>query len=259
MLAALADVFRGVTCDQMTFVQDPDIIADGADIGENMGTDDDDVVVTERANVIEHLALLLRVESYGRLIENDDLGIIDDRLRKADTLAVAFGQVFDQTLADTGGGGAFQRMFNRPGIIFSGDAFQIGGKGQIFAHGHIGVHRGNLRQIADVLLCLLRLTRNIEIVDLYRSGCGGEVTRHDVHGRGFACAVGPEKAVDMAFFGGECEVVDSLAVSVALCEMFYLYHLRCPSFLKCVRQAAVCSDEISVSSAEKRSAGCGKL
>ena len=38
-----------------------------------------------------------RVEAAGRLVENEQIGIVDERLREADALLHAFGIRFDRT------------------------------------------------------------------------------------------------------------------------------------------------------------------
>lgn len=38
---------------------------------------------------------LLRVQTHGRLVEDEHLRVADERLRDADALAVALGEVFD--------------------------------------------------------------------------------------------------------------------------------------------------------------------
>ena len=49
---------------------------------------------------------LLGVEAGGRLVENQHVGVVDDRLRQADALPVAFGQLADQLVPDVGDGAA---------------------------------------------------------------------------------------------------------------------------------------------------------
>ena len=49
---------------------------------------------------------LLGVEAGGGLVEDQDIGVVDDGLRQADALAVAFGKLADQLVADVAEGAA---------------------------------------------------------------------------------------------------------------------------------------------------------
>ena len=84
-----AEILWLITRDKLALVDNPYVIAETADIGENVRTQDDDVILPERSDIVEHLLLLLGIKSDGRLVQNDDLRIVDDGLRQSDTLLIS--------------------------------------------------------------------------------------------------------------------------------------------------------------------------
>ena len=55
-----------------------------------MRAEDDRVIAGEALDQVARFVDLFRVEARGRLVENQYIGIVDDRLRQADALAIAF-------------------------------------------------------------------------------------------------------------------------------------------------------------------------
>ena len=56
---------------------------------------------------------LLGVEAGGGLVEDQDVGVVDDGLGEADALPVAFGELADQLVADVAEGAPVRRLRRR--------------------------------------------------------------------------------------------------------------------------------------------------
>ena len=52
---------------------------------------------------------------------------------------------------------------------------------------------------------------------------GGEIAGHDVHGGGFAGAVGPQQAVNTAVLHSEADIIDRGVFSVPKVQLFSVY------------------------------------
>ena len=68
-------VFRGVAGDQLAAVDDKDVIADRADLGQDVGAEDDRVLFAQATDHIPDLDDLFGVQTHGGFIQNDHLGL----------------------------------------------------------------------------------------------------------------------------------------------------------------------------------------
>ena len=78
--------------------------------GQDVGAQDDGVVARQAANQLAGFIDLLGVEAGGRLVENQDVGVVDDGLRQSDALPVALGKLADQFVRDVGDGAALGNL-----------------------------------------------------------------------------------------------------------------------------------------------------
>ena len=68
---------------QPAFVDDHDAVAGLGDLGQDVGREDDRVLALERLDQAPDLDDLGRVEADRRLVEDEDLGIVDEGLGDA--------------------------------------------------------------------------------------------------------------------------------------------------------------------------------
>ncbi len=73
---------------------------------EDVGAENDGVLARQCVQQIADFDNLLGVEAGGGLVENQHVGIVDDGLRDADALAVAFRKLADQLVAHVAQGAA---------------------------------------------------------------------------------------------------------------------------------------------------------
>ena len=159
---------------------------------------------------------LLGVETAGGLVEDQDVGVVDDGLGDADALAVAFGQLADQLGADVAEGAAPDDLVGAALDVGAGDALELADEGEVLDDLHLGVEGRGFGEVADALLDLLRVLQHVEAGDGGLAGGGREEAGEDAHRGGFPGAVGAEEADDLALFHLEGDVVygDSTCVSL---------------------------------------------
>ena len=73
--------------------------ADGLDLGQDVRREQHRLLAREPADQIAHLADLVRVEAGRRLVEDQERRVGDQRVRKADALSVALGELPDDPVA----------------------------------------------------------------------------------------------------------------------------------------------------------------
>ena len=190
-----------------------------------MAGEDDRVVFAELLDEVPDLDDLHRVEAYGRLVEDDDARVAEYRLGDADTLPVALGKVLDEALAVVLQACEFHYPVNLGGDVCLGYALRLRDELEIFVGGAVEVERRELRQIAYELLGFHVFLE--DVVPFYDNIalCCGKAAGHDVHGRRFACAVGPEKSVDAAGLDAEVQIGYGCEISVFLGKVLYFDHL----------------------------------
>ena len=122
----------------------------------------------EGSDKITNLDDLLRIETYGRLVENKDLGVTNKCLSDTYSLAVALGEILDNSLFNVCKTGNLEDLLK---MLFAVEltAFKIVHEAEIFEHRHITVKRGLLGEKADILLYLIGLFGNIHSVFRIRS------------------------------------------------------------------------------------------
>ena len=86
-------VAYGIRSDHLALVDDDDLLAGLLHLGQNVRAENDGVVAGETFDQIACFVDLLGIESCGRLVEDQHIGIVNDRLRQPDALAIAFREL----------------------------------------------------------------------------------------------------------------------------------------------------------------------
>ena len=142
-------------------VHDDDVVAGVFDVGQQVRRQNeiDALVVRQVAHQLQHLVAALRIHAVGRLVEEQQIGIVHERLRQLDALLHAGGIGFDVAIARLAEADVeehFVRALHRV------DARQPGQLAAVGDEGH-GVHAGNvrvaLRHVADARADLERRRR----------------------------------------------------------------------------------------------------
>jgi hypothetical protein len=168
--------------------------------------------------------LLVRVEAVGRLVEDQDLGIVQDRLREADAALEALRQRVDRLIQHLA---EMQPRDDVVDALLPARALEAAHVGDEVEEGegcHLAVTRRTLGQIADLRLRLDGLLLHVEAADPYAAAGGREESRDESHRGRLSRAVRAEKAEHFARLDGEGHVVHRRQMTVALREVRRFYH-----------------------------------
>ena len=149
---------------------------------------------------------------------------MDDRLGKANTLAIAFGQLPDQLRADIGEGAFFRGFLDAFGDVGFGYAFQPSDEIEILADLHIWIDRRRFRQISDALLNLHGRLQHVEPGDFRRARRRRHEARQHPHRCRLASSIRSQEANDLALLDFEGNVIDGDSARVSLGETFDFNH-----------------------------------
>ena len=86
----------------MAFVDDDDALTGLRDLGQNVRAQDDCVRARELLDELPRFDDLFRIQARCRLVQDQHIGVVNERLRQTDSLAVAFGQLRAQAVAHVG-------------------------------------------------------------------------------------------------------------------------------------------------------------
>ena len=189
-------------------VQDQDVAADLLHLVEQMGRDQHrhPPLRGHPPDHVEHVALPLRVEAQGRLVEEDDHRVVHERAGDAEPLAHAAAVGLDEAVAALAEADLGQEPAGGGRCIGLRTAVQAGVVGEVLSAGLPGGVAGALGQnadpAADVPLSRAGDPRHREAARRREENC-----RQHPDGGGLAGAVRAEHAQDAAFAEREAEPV----------------------------------------------------
>ena len=111
----MVQVINGVGRDHLALVDDDDLFADLLHFGQDVRAENDGVIAGKAFDQLARFDDLFRVEAGGRLVQNQHVGIVDDRLRQPDALPIAFRKLADQLLPHIGDGAALANFVDTLG------------------------------------------------------------------------------------------------------------------------------------------------
>ena len=167
---------------------------------------------------------LLGVEADRRLVEDEHLGIRDQRLGEPDALPVPLRQPRDQPVPHVGDLAALQHLADPAAPLAPADALHVRDEVEVRGDRHVAVERDVLGQVADPAPHLERLLEHVEAGHPGGPARGRHEAGEDPHGRRLAGAVRAEEADDLALLHGERHVLDGRNGSVVLGEAIDLDH-----------------------------------
>ena len=182
--------------------------AHGADFFEDVGGDDDDAVTGEVADELANVVFLVGVEAVGGFVENQHFGVMNDRLGQADAALESFGERVDGLVTDLRQFDFADHLGDTLLLLLPGEAPHLGDEVEKLQHRHVRVAGSAFRQVADQGLHRHWIAADIVSMDGDGAGGGTEEAGDDLHGGGFARAVGAEKAEDFTLFHRETQIVD---------------------------------------------------
>ena len=190
----------------------------------------DRVRFAQAANQVADLNDLLGVKTYRGFIKNDDLGIADQRLRNAYSLAVALGKRANDLVVHIADLYRFADLFDVLTALQL-TTLEVVCKVEVFPNGHIQIEGGLLGEISDQLFCTNGVAENINARNASLAGGGRKISGENIHRGALARTVGAQEANDLAFFNRKANVVHSTGGAVIFYKMLNFYHERVRSFL----------------------------
>ena len=143
--------------------------AEIGDVVDDMGRQDDDDIVADLGQQVEEAVALLRVEAGGRLVDDDQLWIADQRLGDAETLAHAAGEACDRLVADSPEVGLVeQRLDHCLAVGLARDSLEDGDLVEHRVGGDARIDAEILRQIAQPLAQLSRVSEDVDVAEADR-------------------------------------------------------------------------------------------
>jgi hypothetical protein len=173
----------------------------------------------ERADQLAQLDDLPRVETVGRLVEDQHLGLIEQRLRDHHPLTIAPRQLGDRELADCIEGEPRAARLDRARQGAGIETLEAAHEGEELVDPHAGVKGHVLGHVADPAARLQAVLDDVEAGDRRSARGGLQIAREDAQDRRLARAVRPEQPEHLADAGLEGDVVDAEPAAVALGQM----------------------------------------
>ena len=170
----------------------------------------------EAPEELEDLGDAERVDRRGRLVEDQDVGILDQRVGDAEALEHAPRVLLGLVVGPGRQADLLERLVDRRIRLGLRDPVQAGRVAQVLAPGQVRVEADRVREVADAALDLERAAGRVEPDDAGLAlGRLGQPEEHQDRRR-LAGAVLAEQAEDLAGLDLEIEMVDGDEVAVGL-------------------------------------------
>ena len=181
------------------------------------------MLLPQFTNQVAHFKNLRRVQTDGRLIQDEHVRFVNERLRQAYPLAHTLRKTANE---------AFCALFqihlleNVIHAIFGiGQMSQIGHEFEVLENCHVGIQRHRFGHIAYPAAYFQRLLDHIE-TGYFHLACGRRhIAAQNAHGSGLPCAIGTQEAKDLAFFRSEAQIIDRPTWAVIFDQSFYTDHI----------------------------------
>ena len=156
------------------------------------------------------------------LVEDEHLGIVNERLGDAHALAHTLGERADAAVGAAQQVDAPQHLARAALAI--AQAAHRGDELQVAERRHVAVEWDVLRQVADAPAHLHAVCEDIVAGDDGAAGSGRHEAGEDAHGSGFAGAVWAQEPGHLAGPGLEGDVPDGAHVAITLAQVFNFDH-----------------------------------
>ena len=132
-------------------VHHDDVVADVFDVGQQMRRENqvDALVVRQVAHQLQHLVAALRVHAVGRLVEEQQIGVVDERLRQLDALLHARRIGLDVAVARFAQAHVVEHFVRALHRVDRGEAGQLAAIGDERHRVHAGNVAVALRHVAE--------------------------------------------------------------------------------------------------------------
>lgn len=212
----LLQVPRRIGHQNAPVIHDDDPVAGHFRLGQDMGGNQHRMGAAQPLDELADHANLVRVQPDGRLVQDDQLRLMDQGIRQPHPLPEPLGELPDHPPAHFGQPALFHDHIHARARMFAAQAFQPGPELQVFPHPHVIVQRVVLRHIPDAAAHFVGLRKNIQPGHPHGAGSRRQVAGQDAHRGALARPVGAQQTHDFAPPDREGDVRNSRIARVAL-------------------------------------------
>src|SRR5581483_529974 len=191
---------------------------------QDMGAEHHGVLSSQVLDQLARLNDLLGVKPGCRLVENQDVWIVNQRLCQPHPLPVALGEFTDLPVPNVLDRTPGAYLVDSPFQVSSRNALDAPDKFQVLSHGHIRIDGRQFRQISGVPLSLEGILGNVETCNTDLALAWRNVARDDTHGGRLSRTVGAEESQHFTSLYFETHVGYGERWSVILCKSFHFNH-----------------------------------
>jgi hypothetical protein len=155
------------------------------------------------SNEIADFLDLVWIKAAGRLIQHQNVRLMDKRLSDPHALPITLRQFIDVLAGSAVETRAVNNIADAVRQLLALDPSHASDKFQKIHYAHVSVQRSAFRKIADMPAHFETVLEHVIIRDRHLAGVCRQIARKDFHRRRLARAVGPEKTDDLTFFNLE--------------------------------------------------------
>ena len=189
-----------------------------------MTGENDHLLFPKGPDQLSDLDNLVRIETTGRLVHDQDPGIMHKRLGYADPLLVALGEVPDVLAQHAAQADHLNDPVDRRPGLGSRHLPDPGDKLEVLNNLHIHIERRALRQVANRLPHLHGVLKSLYVIHIDAAGICHHVGCYNLQGRRLPGSIGPKEAEDLTRSDLKADVVYGDRRSVGLGNILYLNH-----------------------------------
>src|SRR5262245_24145923 len=212
--------------DDLAAMDDDHPIADHTHLVEDVGGEQDRALPAQLSDEIANLDHLIRVQTDGWFVENQQRGFGDQCLCESDALAISLGKLTDLSLANVAEANGRNDRFDPASQPRAREPFDLAAKSQVASDRQVRIENDVLRKVADELPYLERIGLDVQAADFGGSRSGREKAREDTHDRRLARPVGPEQADHLASLDPKRHVLDGDRGTELLAQTLDFDHSR---------------------------------
>ena len=214
---AFLEVVDAAAGEQLAGAQDHDVVADELDVGQEVAGEEQAhaFLVGEAAGHGEQFVAALGVHAVGRLVEDEEPGVVDDGGGELQALLHAGGIGFGLAVAGLAEADVVEHFVGALHGVAGAHAAQLAGVGDEVDAGEAGEEAFVLGDEADGLADVEAVLEDVEAEDAALAAVDGDKAEQGADHGGLARAVGTEQA-DGPFGHGDGEVAESGDLAVGL-------------------------------------------
>ena len=159
-----------------------------------------------------------RIQTDGRLVEDQDIRFIDKGVGESHALAITLGERADQMTPDMTDEAEVEGVIHLLPHPSRADPFERGTVTEVFPHAHFGVEGHILRQVADSGTGLEGLAEDIEASDLNLPRIRRKEAAEDFHRGALACPIRSKEADYLAAIDRKGKVPNGIGGTIAFGE-----------------------------------------